>query len=79
VKKLEDNLDQISGIIRNLTEPRFLASVHSATRALTEVKMDDKLDNKSLWKIFIQLRSPEVRKSLSYSLRLIQAMNQSNS
>jgi uncharacterized protein YjgD (DUF1641 family) len=38
--------------------------------------MDDRLDNKSLWKIFLQLKSPEVRKSISYSLRLLQAINQ---
>jgi hypothetical protein len=39
--------------------------------------MDESKDNISLWKIFMQLRSPEVRKSLSWSLRLIQTINKS--
>jgi len=39
------------------------------------VKFDEKLDNKSLFGLFKQLNSPEVRQSMSYALRLVQAMN----
>jgi uncharacterized protein YjgD (DUF1641 family) len=78
LRNIENNLENIAGIIRNLTDPGFAGSLNRTTKALVEVKMDDKLDNKSLWKIFVQMRSPEVRKSISYSLRLIQAINQVN-
>jgi uncharacterized protein YjgD (DUF1641 family) len=37
--------------------------------------MDEKLDDKSLFALLKQLNSPPVRKSLSYSLRLLAAMN----
>ncbi len=43
--------------------------------ATSKVKMDDKLDNKSLFAILKELNSPEVRKSLSYSLRLLKEIN----
>ena len=44
---------------------------------LAEVKPDDKLDDRSLWQIFQQLRSPEVRKSIAYALRVVQALQKS--
>jgi uncharacterized protein YjgD (DUF1641 family) len=74
--RLQGNLENIAGIIRNLSDPGLMSALNRITRALAETKMDDRLDNKSLWKIFLQLKSPEVRKSISYSLRLLQAINQ---
>jgi len=74
--RLQGNLENIAGIIRNLSDPGLMSALNRTTRALAETKMDDRLDNKSLWKIFLQLKSPEVRKSISYSLRLLQAINQ---
>ena len=52
-----------------------MKSLNNMTLALSLVKPDEKLDNKSLFGLFKQLNSPELRKSLSYSLRLVQAMN----
>jgi len=63
-------------IVRNLTQPDVIAALARTSKAIAEVKMDDKLDNKSLFGILKQLNSPDVRKSLSYALRLVQAMNQ---
>ena len=65
-------------IIRNLTQPDVIAALARTSKAIADVKMDDKLDNKSLFSILRQLNSPDVRKSLSYALRLVQAMNQDN-
>ena len=78
LKRIQDNLENLAGIIRNLSDPGLVAAMNRATEAITAVKMDDKLDNKSLWQIFLQLRSPEVRKSISYSLRLLTALQQTN-
>jgi uncharacterized protein YjgD (DUF1641 family) len=71
LRKVEDNLESIAGILRNLSDPALLAAMNKATRALAEVKMDDEKDIPSLWQIFRQLRSKEVRKSISYSLRVL--------
>lgn len=73
--RLQTNLENIAGIVRNLSDPALMQGLNNMTKALAEVKPDEKLDNKSLFGLFKQLNSPEVRKSLSYSLRLVQAMN----
>ena len=77
LRNLQDNLDNMAGIIRNLTQPELIASLNKVTKTIGDVKMDDMLDNISLWKIFMKMRSPEVRKSLSYSLRLLETINKS--
>ncbi len=72
---LQANAGTIAGIIRNLTRPEMITALNHTTMVLATVKMDEKLDNKSLFGIMKQLNSPDVRKSLSYTLRLIQAIN----
>ena len=62
-------------IVRNLTQPDVIAALGRTSKALAEIKMDDKSVNKSLFGLLKQLSSPEVRRSLSYALRLVQAMN----
>jgi uncharacterized protein YjgD (DUF1641 family) len=69
--RLQNNLDNLAGIIRNLSDPDLMEGLNNMTLALTRVKPDEKLDNKSLFGLFKQLNSPEVRQSLSYSLRLV--------
>lgn len=61
-------------ILRNLSSPDVLDGFVRASRAMAEVKMDDRLDDRSLFALLREMNSPEVRKSLSYSLRLVKAM-----
>jgi uncharacterized protein YjgD (DUF1641 family) len=68
-------IENLKGIAGNLTNSELLYALNRATKAMAEVKMDDKLDNKSLWKLLQELKSPEVRKSLSYSIRLLKELN----
>ncbi len=72
--RLQGNLENIAGIVRNLSDPELMKGLNNMTLALGSVKPDDKLDDKSLFGLFKQLNSPEVRKSLSYALRLVKAM-----
>jgi uncharacterized protein YjgD (DUF1641 family) len=76
IRRLEENMDNLAAIIRNLTDPAFISSLSKATYALSTLKMDDRLDNLSVWKLLMKMHSPEVRRSISYSLRLIKAINQ---
>jgi len=71
LKRIEDNLESIAATLRNLSDPSLLAAMNKATRAMTEVKMEDDKNIPSLWQIFRQLRSKEVRKAISYSLRVV--------
>ncbi len=75
--RLQNNLENIAGIVRNLSDPALMKGLNNMTLALAEVKPDEKLDNKSLFGLFKQLNSPEVRQSLSYSLRLVQQIAKS--
>ena len=74
IRQIEENMENLTSIIRNLTDPSFIASVSKATHALATIKPDDQLDNRSMWQLMKELRSPEVRRSLSYSVRLLQAL-----
>jgi uncharacterized protein YjgD (DUF1641 family) len=65
-------------IVRDLTRPDVIDALRRISAAVATVKIDDKLDNRSLFSLVRQMNSPDVRKSLSYSLRLLQAMNPGN-
>jgi len=75
--QLEENgtIDSLKKIGNNLSQPVIFRKLEMVTEALSTVEPDDVQDNKSLWKIFKDMRSPEVRKSLSYTMRLIKELN----
>jgi uncharacterized protein YjgD (DUF1641 family) len=74
--RLRNNLENIAGIVRNLSDPELMKGLNNLTRAIAEVKPDEKLDDKSLFRLLKDFNSPEVRRSLSYSIRLLKAVNQ---
>jgi len=76
LRRIESNMDNITGMLKNLTDPDLLKALNRSSQALKMVKMDDKQDDLSLWRIAMKLKSPEIRKSISYSIRLIEAINQ---
>lgn len=75
VARLRESLPQLAGTVRNLTDPALLKGISHLTETLKTVQPDDRLDDRSLWKILMDLRSREVRKTLSYSLRFVKALN----
>ena len=74
LRRLSQNMDKITSIIDNLTQPSVLDSLEKLSRSFAQTKINDKLDNKSLFKLLKEFNSPEVRKSMSYSLRLVQSL-----
>jgi uncharacterized protein YjgD (DUF1641 family) len=78
MRNLHDNLENIVGIVRNLTRPELIEALNRTTKAVSEVKMDEKLDNRSLFGLLKQMNSPDVRQSLSFMLRLAGAINREN-
>ncbi len=69
--RLKENLPTIGAAIRNVTQPHVLAEVQHITEVLATMRMDDKADNKSLFKLMREMNKPEVRKTLSFMLRMI--------
>ncbi len=81
---LTQELDRMeeSGIIQSLKtisanamNPAVLNTLAHASVVLSNTKMDEQLDNKSLFKIIRELNSPEVRKSLSFGIRILKEIS----
>jgi len=72
---LEDKgvFESLRKISANLENSGTLKQLENITAALSQVKPDEKEDDKSLWKLFKELKSKEVRSSLSYLLRVVKA------
>jgi len=68
-------IQSFATIGKNLGNKETVDALVKLSQAITDVKMDDKLDDKSFWQLFKQMRSKEVRKSLSYSMRLLEEIN----
>jgi len=68
-------IDSFMTITKNLTNKETVDAMVRLSQAVAEVKMDDQLDDKSFWQLFKQIRSKEVRKSLSYSMRVLEVIN----
>ena len=71
--QLEDKgvFQSLGNISKNLANSDALKQLENISAALAQVKPDDKLDDKSLWKIYKDLKSQEVRSSISYLLRVV--------
>lgn len=67
--------DSLKTILQNISNPQFLQTVAHITTVLNNTKPDEKLDNKSLFKIMKEMRSPEVRRGLSYGLRIVKELS----
>jgi len=77
-KSLTANVGSVMNIAKSLTSPEFLKTAEKAVLTINELKIDDKLDDKSLFKLYKEFKSPEVRKFLSYILRLVKTISSDN-
>ncbi|NVO01430.1 MAG: hypothetical protein HXX09_01875 [Bacteroidetes bacterium] len=71
IQNLTSNIDIIANIARNISKPDILIGIEKASSVIGELKMDEKLDNKSLFKIYGAMNKPDVRTALFYALRII--------
>jgi uncharacterized protein YjgD (DUF1641 family) len=80
LNRLHENgvIDSIKTIGKNLSDPRMLQSLANITQVINNTHMDEKTDDKSLFKLYKELKSPEVRKGLSYTLRVVKAITNHN-
>jgi uncharacterized protein YjgD (DUF1641 family) len=78
LKKLNDNVPLVINIVRNVSTTDNLKALQHATEVLAKTKMNEKLDDKSLYKLYKELKSPEVRRSLSYTLRILREIVNNN-
>ncbi len=65
-------------ILSNLSNPDFLKTLAYITTVIANTKPNKELDNKSIFKIMRELNSKEVRRSLSYGIRIMKELSKSN-
>lgn len=71
IVRLRESVPAIGSMFRSLTHPKVMNALAEAAQTLSTVEMDEKIDNKSLIGIARQLNKPEVRRTLSFMLRVI--------
>lgn len=71
ITRLREEMPAVGAIVRNLSQPQVVNALATITETLSEMKLDDKLDNKSLFRLLRELNKPDVRKTLSFTLRLL--------
>ncbi|OFX43488.1 MAG: hypothetical protein A2046_16985 [Bacteroidetes bacterium GWA2_30_7] len=74
-QNLTNNADKIFGTIKLITQPSVLSSLEKVAKVATSLKIDENIDNKSFYKLYKEMKKPEVRQTISFSLRLLQEIN----
>ena len=69
--RLRENMPAIGNIVRNITQPQTLNALSNVTAMLSTMQMDEKIDNKSLFKLAREMNRPEVRRTLSFTIRIL--------
>lgn len=78
LRNLNRNMDKITSVVRNLTQPGVLEVLEKTSGVIASAKMEDKLDDKSLLKLYKEINSKEVRKSLFFTLRILKEIVNKN-
>jgi hypothetical protein len=73
-RNLADNMDNILKIAGNFSNPKLINNLEIISRKISESSIDNKLDDKSLFGLFKELKTPEVRQTLAYTLRMIKEL-----
>ena len=71
---LADNMDNILKIAGNFSNPKLIKNLEIISRKISESSIDNKIDDKSLFGLFKELKSSEVRQTLAYTLRMIKEL-----
>jgi len=69
--RLRESMPAIGLMLRSLTQPKVMNALAEVTQTLSAMEMDEKIDNKSLIGLARQLSKPEVRRTLSFTLRVM--------
>lgn len=77
IKKLADNVGGILEIVKNLTQPEILNLLNKSLITFNYVAKED-IPKYSMWKLFKEMRSSEMKQTLSFLLTFIKNFSNSN-
>ncbi len=70
VKELADNIVPILETLKAITQPEMMTATHNAIKVFNTVQFDD-VKPVSMWQMFKEMRSKEMRKSLGFVLTVM--------
>ena len=73
---LSENIESILKIGVNFSNPQLISNMEIISKKLTDSKVDPQKDNKSLFGLYKELKSPEVRQTLAFTLRMVKELHQ---
>ncbi len=77
VKNLSENIVPIINTVKNLTQPEILSVANNAVSVYKNIDAN-KIPKYSLWKVFKDFKSPEIMKTLGFTLTFLKNMNKEN-
>jgi uncharacterized protein YjgD (DUF1641 family) len=78
VASLANNVVSIMETIKNLTQPEMLNSLNNAVKVFNSIDWDNAPEY-SVWKLLKELRKPEMKKALGFSVSFIKNVSNINS
>ncbi|MBI9037520.1 MAG: DUF1641 domain-containing protein [Bacteroidales bacterium] len=70
IKQLSDNVGVILEIVKNFSQPEILNLINNSLVTFNNVAKDD-IPKYSMWKLFKEMRSSEMKKTLGFALTFI--------
>jgi len=77
VKNLSENIVPIINTVKNLTQPEILSVANNAVSVYKNIDAN-KIPKYSLWKVFKDFKSPEIMKTLGFTLTFLKNMTKEN-
>jgi len=71
IARLRENMPALGIMLRSLTQPKVMNALAQITQTLSGMEMNETIDNKSLVGLARQVSKPDVRRTLSFTLRVL--------
>lgn len=73
ISQLADNVVTILLTVKNFTQPEVLKGLNNAIKVFNSLEME-KIPEYSIWKLFRELRSPEMKRGIAFMVTFIKNM-----
>jgi uncharacterized protein YjgD (DUF1641 family) len=78
LRKISDNLVHVTDTLMVIADPRVLDKINAITTTLRDIRTDD-IEEYSVWRMFRELRKPEVKKSIGFIMAFLTIINEKQS
>jgi uncharacterized protein YjgD (DUF1641 family) len=75
LKGLADSIVSILSIIKDMTQPEVLGTMHNAVKAFNSMETES-VPSYSIWRVMKEMNSPEMKKALGYGITFMKNVSQ---